>query len=162
VSEFGVRSAEEVLDTIGRLSAEDRQWILTHLPPQARSRLAALTNGPPRPGDSASAESVGILRTCSSGRIVAALGGEPAWVIHSVVFAQDWPWRKDVLQRLPATLRVEVSSLERARTRLAPAAREFLLRALAQRIGTGVGEESAIDSRFESLLRRFGRGGAGQ
>lgn len=157
MSEAGVRSAEEVLETVGRLSAEDRRWILNHLPPQARTRLAALTSATPRAD-----EAVATLRTCPSGRIVAALGGEPAWVIHSVVFARDWPWRKEVLQRLPATLRVEVSGLERTRARLAPAAGEFLLRALAQRVGTGAGEENAIESRFESLLRRFGRGGAGQ
>lgn len=159
MSEAGVRSAEEVLETLGRLSAEDRHWILSQLPPQARTRLAALTNGN---GTPRAEEAVATLRTCPSGRIVAALGGEPAWVVHSVVFAREWPWRKEVLQRLPATLRVEVSALERARTRLAPAAGKFLLRALAQRVDTGAGEESAIDSRFESLLRRFGRGGAGQ
>jgi hypothetical protein len=163
VSDTGLRSPEDVLQTIGRLSPEDRRWILDHLPPDARTRLAALTTGRSPAEDATSAartaEATATLRATSAARIVAALHAEPAWLVRSVVFASDWPWRREVLRRLPATLRLEVAGLERAGARLAPAAGEFLLRALTFRIGTEGDDAGATDSRFESLLRRFGGGG---
>jgi len=163
VSDAGLRSPEDVLQTLGRLDPEDRRWILDNLPSDARTRLAALTSGRPATGDATSAaraaEAVAVLRVTSSARMVEALHAEPAWLVHSVVFASDWPWRRQVLRRLPATLRLEAARLERTGARLAPAAGEFLLRALARRVGTEADEAGATDSRFESLLRRFGAGG---
>ena len=164
MSASGLRSTEDVLQTIGRLSPEDRRWILNNLPPDARARLAALTSNYPHAEEATAAgfgaEAVATLQACSPKQMAAALNGEPAWLVHSVAFARPWSWRKDLLQRLPATVRLEVSRLERARTRLAPAAGEFLLRALAQRVATAPQTDTAAatDSRFESLLRRFGRG----
>jgi hypothetical protein len=163
VNDSGLGSAEEVLQTIGRLNPEDRRWILSNLPPPARARLAALTAARPRAGDAASTESVAeavvTLNTAGAARVVEFLYTEPAWLVQSVVFARDWPWRKNVLQRLPATLRLEVARLQRSGAKLAPAAGQFLLRSLAQRIDTAGGDAQHGESRFESLVKRFGRGG---
>lgn len=153
MSDATLRSAENVLQIMGHLCPEDRRWLLDHLPPEAKSRLAELTIGRPRAG-----HATAILGATSAARIVESLHAEPAWLVHSVVFASDWPWRKKVLEKLPAVLRLEVDRLARAGARLAPAAGEFLLHALAQRIGAEADAGASTKSRFESLLRRFGAG----
>jgi hypothetical protein len=165
---FELTSAEEALRVLGRLAESDRRWILERLPAAARSQLSgvaengaagapsdAVTRGAAAVNDG-SDDAVERLSTASVGRLVEILHTEPDWLVHAVLAARDWRWRKEVLQRLPASLRLDVARMQRSGVTLAGPATNLLLRMLSAQIGAK--HEATIPKfSFESLLARFSR-----
>jgi len=139
------QGVEHALLLLGRLDESDRRWILEHLPAAAKARLV---NG-------AGHDDLGSpVARAGADRIVEILHAEPAWLIHAVLSAKDWPWKAEVLERLPATLRLDVASLARRGVVLAKPAVEFLVRTLSERIG----EPKARELPFDSWVSNFARG----
>ena len=145
---LNVRGVEDALLLLGRLTEFDRSWILERLPPAVKARLAQGAGK-----DDPETRLIGADVTT----LVALLRGEPAWLVHAVLSAKDWPWKLDVVDGLPAALRNEVAGLSRRGLKAAKPAVEFLLATLSERL-----EEprfaAARDWRFDSLVTGFTRG----
>jgi len=96
------------------------------------------------------------LTTAVPARVIEFLHTEPAWLVHGVLSAHSWPWKREVVHRLPATLRLEIARLERSSAALSPAATRWLLPLFAQRLQAACGFAEP-KSGFESVLARFTR-----
>jgi hypothetical protein len=136
---------EEALLLLGRLEESDRRWILEHLPAAARARLAdGVGARDPR----------ARLAAYDAGSAIEVLSAEPAWLVHAVLSAGHWPWKTEVIERLPATVRMEINGMTRRGVTLAQPAVEFLLSALCERLQAP--RATAVnDLRFDSLVLDF-------
>jgi hypothetical protein len=138
---------EEALLLLGRLEESDRRWILEHLPAAAKARLAdGVGARDPR----------ARLAAYDAGSVTEVLSAEPAWLVHAVLSAGHWPWKTEVIERLPATLRMEINGMARRGVTLAQPAMEFLLRAICERLETSRATPMN-DLRFDSLVLDFTR-----
>ena len=170
-SRFELHSTEDTLRVLARLAEADRRWILERLPPAAKSRLSSAarngsgntvanvcsTEASREVSDAECAPSIiDRLESAPPTRILEILLGEPDWVVFAVLNAHDWHWKKEVLQRLPVSLRLDVLRLKRCGVTLARPATEFLLQTIAEVVGNSAAAAPRSRS-FESLLRRFGR-----
>lgn len=142
---------EKALALLGSLEEADRRWILEHLPDAAKARLVAGVGG--RDGGSRLAE-------YEAARVAEVLSTEPAWLVHAVLSTGHGPWKAEVLQGLPATLRMEVNAVARHAVTLARPAIEFLLQSMLERLQTPPAA-TLQDVQFDSLVLKFTRG-AGQ
>jgi len=158
-----VSESEHALELLARLSPSDRHWIVERLSATAKSRLVAA----PDPGvevaqpaqspavpQFAAAKDVERLNGADPERIWGVLRSEPCWMVCAVLRANDWPWRRRVLQAMPPGTRAEISRLERRGTTLSRPAMDALLKHLAERVGAPQGGY-VPPSRFESLLARL-------
>ena len=162
----------DVLAMLARLSESDRRWILDQLSPAEKARLTG-TSGAEAGGTPAGSAPVGNapeastapsewdtltrrLTTAVPGRVIEFLHTEPAWLVHGVLSAHPWPWKREVVQRLPATLRLEVARLERCSATVAPAATRWLLPLFAQKLEQASGFAEPKTG-FDSVLARFTR-----
>jgi len=138
-----LHDTEDAISALARLTELDRRWILERLSAAAKGRLV----------DSAGR---GSSQLCAVGvdAAVSVLQSEPAWVVHAVLTAGAWPWKKGVMQRLRIPLRMEVTRLEHARVTLAQPAVDFLLRQFLERTARQQFVHEPA-SRFESLLTRL-------
>ena len=155
--------AERALDLLAGLNADDRDWIVHHLSAGAKSRLMESRQPATTPAAAvpvrATAPAVSVIeRLCGADpdRIGFVLHAEPAWLVCSVLRAHSWPWRKPVLQSLPASMRAEIARLERQGTALAAPALEVLLGDLAECVGAPT-SGPASPSGFEAVLLRLRR-----
>ena len=152
----GVRAAALMLHG---LDGQDRDWMLSQLPPDDRSRLAPLLAELAQIGiskDSARSHSrlasnrarnesvapitpLGRLRRADANALFAVLDREPVAFVAACVRADEWPWRDALLARLDARRRAEVVDLLRESTdmELAPRMRETLLAKLDGRLQAG-------------------------
>jgi hypothetical protein len=136
---------EEALALLGRLEESDRRWILDHLPATAKARLAE--------GVGAGRAPWARLAARDAASVAEVLNAEPAWLVHAVLAAGHWPWKAEVVERLPATVRMEVNGMSRRGVTLAHPAVEFLLRSMSERL-----EQTAVhDVHFDSLVLNFTR-----
>jgi hypothetical protein len=139
-----MRSAQEAVDALCRLSAADREWILGALSAEARAKLKELAaapqqGGPPRADDHERQEPEGssaqrALIDASPAIVVSRLAAEPAWILALVLTLTNWPWQDQLLTGLPADKRLEVAQ---QRARLPPVStplRGALLRALSAQL----------------------------
>jgi hypothetical protein len=143
-----LQGVEDALLLLGRLDESDRRWILERLPAAAKARLANSVG---------SNDLSSRLAMAEADRLVEILHTEPAWLIHAVLSAGEWPWKAEVIERLPATVRMEVASLARRGVTLAKPAIEFLLRAVSDRVDESQGAV-ARELPFDSMVAGFGRG----
>jgi hypothetical protein len=139
-----LQSVEDALLLIARLDESDRRWILEHLPPAAKARLA---------NSAGSNDLSSRLAMADADRLVAILHTEPAWLIHAVLSAGAWPWKAQVIERLPAPARLEVTGLARRGITLPKPAVEFLLRAVSNRIDDSQARELPFDSWVSNFAR---------
>jgi hypothetical protein len=176
----------DVLAMLARLSEADRRWILEQLSPAEKARLTGASGGASGASDASGASgtegkgaaassgpATGIgpatgtaaaewdtlirrLTTAVPARVIEFLHTEPAWLAHGVLSAHSWPWKREVVHRLPATLRLEIARLERSSAALSPAATRWLLPLFAQRLEAACGFAEP-KSGFESVLARFTR-----
>jgi hypothetical protein len=133
-----VSATEQVVELLGSLGESDRRWILDHLPPAARARLADHVDESDAAHSGTSQEFewsslVAMLADVNVQALTRALEHEPAWLVSAVLNAAEWPWRHEVLRGLPPSLRAELASLDRLGSPLARPATEFVLRELAAR-----------------------------
>jgi hypothetical protein len=140
-----LQGVEEALALLGRLDESDRRWILEHLPPAAKARLASYVGGN---------DSTSRLAAAEAGRLVEILRTEPAWLIHAVLSERDWPWQAEVLESLPATVRLEVVDLGRRGVTLAKSAADYLLRAVCERMDASLAHD-ARELPFDSWVSNF-------
>jgi hypothetical protein len=142
-----LQGVEDALLLLGRLDESDRRWILEHLPPAAKARLA---------GTVGSDDLNSRLAMADAEHLVEILHAEPAWLVHAVMSAAEWPWKAEVIERLPATLRMEAASLARRGVTLAKPAVELLLRTVSERIGSQAAKGRELP--FDSFVSNFARG----
>ena len=134
-----MKTREDVLRTLARLSPSDRTWIVENLPRSARAQLLEegeivasppadassgmkLVSVPSKPQvvkDFARASAIVDLENEPADRIARLLSGEPAWAVHAVLFAHDWPWRDAVLQQMSAGQRDALMRLTSGHVRYA-------------------------------------------
>ena len=127
----GARKAALVLHGLG---AEDRRWVLSHLPPHQRESVKPLLNelaalGLPSDGGlveellgshhtaaALSGQEPFALAQASAAGLAQVLGQEPPGVVATLLNMRDWPWRDEYLALQPAPRRRQVEeALERAR-----------------------------------------------
>jgi hypothetical protein len=145
----------EVYRDLRKLAPGDRAWILERLSSSAKMKLArSLGADGALYEPTATAKSMRQLDALRAADVLDALYGEPTWVVWAILSAAPWSWRGKVLRGLAPNVRYELQSLDRQRTEMAPAVRQFLVRAFAERVGGGSGGARDV-SRFEQLLRRF-------
>ena len=162
---------------LGTLVPEDRAWMIAALSPRARDELLRLTRGALAIGESdgaaaddrlLDAESAGCAadaddatplsmlteRLCKTpvSTLADVLAGEPIWLTAALLRAADWPWRAQLLQRLPHVSLYLCPTVEPAGAVL----RDSLVRSLLQRIAdktAGMPVPVAV-TRFEMLVQR--------
>lgn len=146
-SNVQLQGIEHALLLLGRLDESDRQWILEHLPAAAKARLV---------NSAGSNDLSSRLAAAGADRLVEILRTEQAWLIHGVLSAGNWPWKAEVLEGLPANLRMEVAGMARRGVTLAKPAVEFLLRVVSERIEAHGGEAHELP--FDTWVSNFARG----
>ncbi|MEJ1964222.1 MAG: hypothetical protein WDO56_22825 [Gammaproteobacteria bacterium] len=150
-------SAPEVaVRLLGELGADDRRWILEHLPIDARARLADHVDNLRETGASGSigsvvpsrdepmleaevgedfewGRSIARLASANSASLIQTLQSEPAWLVEALLSAAEWPWISEVKSRLPAGLRADIATLQRQGPKLGSPATRALVHELARR-----------------------------
>lgn len=146
----------EVYRGLRKLAPADRAWILERLSSSAKMKLArSLGADGALYEPTATAKSMRQLDALRAADVLEALNGEPSWVVWAIWRAAPWSWRGKVLRGLAPSVRYDLQSWQRQRSELSPAVTQFLLRALAERVG-GDSRSARDVSRFERLLQRFG------
>lgn len=125
---------ETAIRLLGELGADDRRWILEHLPVAARARLAEHVD-PPREADEDYewSRAVAQLSAANPESLAQALQVEPAWLVEAVLHAAQWPWASEVRKALPASLRADLITVGREGARLGRVPTGVLVRELANR-----------------------------
>jgi hypothetical protein len=150
----------DVYRDLRKLAPADRAWILERLSSSAKIKLARGLGGDgPLYEPTAMAKSMRQLDALSPAEVIDALHGEPSWIAWAIWRAAAWSWAGKVLRGLPPNVRYDLQTWQRQRSEVSPAITQFLVRALADRVGAP-GREARDISRFERLLRRFTRGAA--
>lgn len=161
---------DDPIARLGILSAADRQWIVAGLSPRAREELLRLTRGAigdaPAPDD-ASARAIGTdaitsvepaiqaliaqLASLPVDAVADVLAAEPTWITATLLRVADWPWRAQLLQRLPHAALCLCPTLE---SNGPPA--DALVRSLLQRITASSARLPVpAPGRFESLVQKI-------
>lgn len=147
----------DICRDLRKLAPADRAWILERLSSSAKMKLArGLGANGPLYEPTATAKSMRQLDALSPPEVLDALQGEPSWLVWAIWRAAAWSWAGKVLRGLPPNVRYDLQTWQRQRSEVSPAITEFLVRALAQRVGAP-GREAREISRFERILRRFTR-----
>jgi len=141
----------DVCRSLRGLAPQDRSWILARLSSAAKMKLArGLGADGPLYEPTATARAMRLLDARDAGQVLGALQDEPSWVVYAIWRAASWTWRAKVLRGLPAPIRLDLQSLERDGVVVSPAVSQFLVRALAERVGT-----VAEPTRVAPLARRW-------
>lgn len=148
----------DVLDTLNKLSAADRNWIIERLPEQAKTRLLSIV-GPqpvaavpaPAPAAAATRDPKQLLRYADPAVLASLLQREPAWMTMALLQSHDWPWREAFLEAMSPGMRAEVQSSE------PPAFTVRLMDALAGIVAAHmqVHVPSPPMSKFEALVEKL-------
>lgn len=158
-----MNSAQEAVEALCRLSASDRDWILSALSSNARKRLRELAAAEHRdaagggeeaaPRESAGNPAEEALSGAAPTFVISRLGAEPAWMLALVLNVRKWPWQEALLSALPPDKRFEVAQLRARLPRPSSRMHEALLRALTEQLSsvTTVAERDAL---FEVALGR--------
>jgi hypothetical protein len=127
----------EVCRNLRGLASEDRAWILARLSSAAKMKLArGLGADGPLYEQTVTAKAMRLLDARDVGQVLAALQGEPSWVVYAIWCAASWSWRSKLLRGLPAHVRLDLQALTRDGAAASPAVSQFLVRALAERMST--------------------------
>lgn len=146
-----MKTAEEALEELGRVSAADRAWILRALSSAAKARLRLLTvTLQEHPSDSG-ARAPGMDTAVDLSRLVPRLAAEPAWILAVLLRARPGPWTAQLLVRLAADKRLEVTQLRASLPRLSPKMAEALARALSAQLSVA---EDVPETSFEETFER--------
>jgi len=155
------------------LSSEDRAWVVAALSPPARAELLRLTRGELTAGerDGRSAEGSVDEGSAVSGHdstpvsmlieqlsrvpmstLIEILAGEPIWLTAALLRVTDWPWRTQLLQRLPHVALYLCPTVEPAGVALT----EALVRSLLQLIldKTACMPVPVAAGKFEMLVQK--------
>lgn len=165
---------DELIARLGALSSADRDWLLAALSPTAREQLLQLTRGergtaagsqPAEQLRSAEALASGMeLEPCAPAALLArlqatpvsvlaeVLGAEPIWLTAALLRVSEWPWRAQLLQRLPHVAMCLCPPLEAPGAALS----EHFMRALLARIAARVAATpEPVSNRFEVLMLKL-------
>jgi hypothetical protein len=159
-----MNAPREVLRTLHRLTAEDRNWIVARLPAALKVRLLGSEKAAERASPAAEAVPVRSaptpdrdaqdpLASADPKTLAGLLKDEPAWIVAALVCARRTSWGPQLLDSLPAVQRADVARLQTGCV-FAPALIEELQRRLAARLTGGPAARSA--SKFEALVERIG------
>jgi hypothetical protein len=163
---------DDLIARLGALSGADRDWLLEALSPAAREQLLQLTRGEidkAAVGQAGAVQSDALPRTEAASQTPAStliariaatpvsvlaevLGAEPIWVTAVLLRVAQWPWREQLLQRLPHVALCLCPPLE------APgnAPTEHFTRALLECVVARAAEvPEPAPSRFESLVQKL-------
>ena len=163
---------DDLIARLGALSMADRDWLLEALSPAAREQLLQLTRSERAPTDGSPAPAVAarvaaaepaleqrslaglIARLAATPVSVLAdvLGAEPTWFTAALLRVADWPWRAELLDRLPHVAVCLCPPLEAPSTALS----EPLTRALLERVAARAADlPERGASRFEGLVQKL-------
>jgi hypothetical protein len=143
--------AERLIERLLRLSQGDRDWILAHLSPGAKTTLlrqlgqVASSDTAERPA----LEDELALDALEADTVGAYLVSEPSWVIAMIMSIRTWRWEHHVLTRLAPVTRLEVNQLRNSLAPLSAAMKGLLTRTLREQLPA-----PPANPRFEQLLDR--------
>jgi hypothetical protein len=157
-----------VLARLARLRPEDRAWLVRNLSSQQRQALMELAESEPAAVEREAEDTLRqseardaiepclsaaiALRAASAMDVGEVLAHEPAWLIRAVMSLEEWPWNEQLLQLLPAKMRVEVLQLPRCS--LPIPVRESLILQCAQHLPAS--RVAAPTPTSQSILGRIG------
>jgi hypothetical protein len=156
-------------DSIARLAAlapADRKSVLDALSSQARERLLRLMRSEHDAGQEASARvsapaasrlspldvRIEELAKIPASTLAEILAGEPIWMSAALLRVADWPWRKQLLQRLPHVAVCLCPSVEEAGTVLTE---RFTLSLLERITARAALVAVPVPGRFEQLVQKM-------
>jgi hypothetical protein len=167
---------DDLIARLGTLAAADRDWLLEALSPAAREQLLQLTRGElgqdadtplaqPQPhGAALSATAQASPSFDSPASLIAqmadipvsvlaeVLAAEPIWLTAALLRIAEWPWRAQLLQRLPHVAVCLCPPLDTP----SPALSEPLTRALLERVVARAAEiPEPATGRFEGLVQKL-------
>lgn len=142
-----MKTAEEVLERLSRLSATDRAWLLQALSDGAKARLRRLTAAM----QDSSGQHPAAGAYVDLARLVPRLVAEPAWTLALLLSVRPGPWTAQLLARLTPDKRLEVVQLRASLPRVSPVLEEALVRTLAERFATAA---DAPDPSFDEAFER--------
>jgi hypothetical protein len=168
---------DDLVARLAALSSADRDWLLEALSPSAREQLLLLTRSELDQTDanrqSVSSQSRGAAPLEASeaelerrtpamliaqlvatpiGALAEVLAGEPIWLTAALLRAADWPWRAQLLQRLPHVAVCLCPPLEAPR---APLTEPFTRALLEHLVARTVDVPEPATGRFESLVQKL-------
>lgn len=153
-----MKTAEEALEELGRVSAADRAWILRALSSPAKARLRLLTAALQEQPSNSDARAPATDSPMDLSRLVPRLAVEPAWVLAVLLGARPGPWTAQLLVRLAADKRLEVMQLRASLPQLSPKMTEALARALSAQFSAAADvPESSFEETFERARSRARR-----
>jgi hypothetical protein len=131
-----VKTVVDVLERLGRLSQGDRAWILRNLSAAAQTKLRDNMEGrePAARKEEGEATDTRVLELLDGAQAAAALAGEPAWLIATLIGMRPWPWEEQMLASIAPVTRMEVKRLRLAAPRVAPAMGQLLLKCSRERV----------------------------
>jgi len=146
-------ASERLIGRLAQLSARDREWILTHLSPGAKTnllrQLGQEESADPAERPLAALEDERVLDALEAGAVAGYLADEPSWVVALILSLRTWRWEHQVLTKLPPVTRLELTQLRHSLPRASAAMRTLLTRTLREQLAT-----PRSGSRFEHLLDR--------
>jgi hypothetical protein len=169
---------DDLIARLGTLSSADRDWLLEALSPTAREQLLRLTRGELARADGCESSStlpqpeaavpldasdmaleprspaalVAHLQAASVSVLAEILGTEPIWLTAALLRIREWPWRTQLLQRLPHVAMCLCPPLDAPKVALS----EHFTRALLERIAARVdGTPEPVINRFEVLVQKL-------
>jgi hypothetical protein len=146
-----MKSHDDILMRLRALAEEDREWILTRLSPDAKSRLvagAAPSTSVDEPDQNSPRR---LLAEAYVPHVCQALRTEPAWVLAGILKAHPWPWHAILLASLPVSTRLEVQRL--ASASYTAQMLDSILRLAQQKVANC--SEPPSDSRFAKLVAKL-------
>ena len=150
-----MRTAEQVLERLRRLSATDRAWLLQALSDGAKAQLRQLTAALSEHSSNSFGRPVAAEAAVDLERLVPRLAAEPAWMLALLLMSRPGPWTAQLLARLAPDKRLEVVQLRASLPRMSPAMEEALARSLAEQIAAAPdGPDPSFEEAFERA--RFG------
>jgi len=146
-----MKTPEEVLERLGRLSAADRAWLLQALSDRAKERLRRLTAE--ARGSSANSEEHPATpwTDVDLEALAPSLAAEPAWTLALLFSIRPGPWQVQVLAKLAADKTLEVMRLRASLPRLSRTMEDALARVLAEQISAAA---EAPDTQFQQAFER--------
>ena len=146
-----MKTPEEVLERLGRLSATDRAWLVQALSDPAKERLRRLTAAG-RGSATDSEESPATPWTnIDLEQLVPSLAAEPAWTLALLFSVRPGPWQVQVLAKLTADKTLEVMRLRDSLPRLSRVMEDALARVLAEQIAAAA---ETPDTQFQQAFER--------
>lgn len=117
-----MKSVQQILARLETLSKADRQWIVKHLPEQAKAVLmnelsgeaASTGNGIERKKQAvSSATDPGQIEGIDPGVAASVLATEPGWITVALLQSANDAWAKQVINELPTQVRSVASATMR-------------------------------------------------